>query len=662
MDSSWSDQHPPGRVVKLHFTCRAELPLGSVLRVTGSTLWAPTSLSSPQDPMNAHHIAQERSAEAFPAPPTEDEVPDDHNYDHNQSQNFYTSSVEMVTTPQTYPLWKTRRPVIVVLYKNAKQIQHHYYRYLVVTPGAGGGSGVFPQRFHTQNTNTDNNNTIQEMEDPQQQLPEVHAHTTSEFGAASSPVMMWENPFATVVSDANNSHSHNNTSISSNMMAEASPTTHTNTPSANNPNPIRQMVDLAQLPFRTLDLNVEMASVMAQEEDRLDTWNGADDPSFRPWQIRDSMQSSSHHSSQNKSNANSNANSNSNSSSSSHIKFNELKSQWSDVSHDSLMADANADANANANTDHGSQDALPPQPPNSNQKIFFVCFHLPVVVVKHPTTQIWSASWSESLLAQKEGSKIVANYRAHWIGTITPHPPIQHNDNGDLDKQAIVQLLNDMECTPIFLDPQIQQAHYYGFCKQVLWPAFHNIDLLDLSASGLVSGAKGKGNGNNKGDPNINMDDTLTASDWDQSRLDHWWKAYQTVNAEFAKIVNSLVQAEDYLWIHDYHLSLLPRLLSTVEPGRYCHKVFFLHIPFPTSQIFRELECGEAILEGMLHADVVGFHAFDHARHFLNAAKRILGLNYESLVGGLIGVNFLGKTVLVSMSNVSIESKMADGK
>ena len=89
-------------------------------------------------------------------------------------------------------------------------------------------------------------------------------------------------------------------------------------------------------------------------------------------------------------------------------------------------------------------------------------------------------------------------------------------------------------------------------------------------------------------------------------------------------------------------------------------KVFFLHIPFPTSQIFRELECGEKILTGMLHADVVGFHAFDHARHFLNAAKRILGLNYESLVGGLIGVSFQGSTVLVSMSNVSIEPRMVD--
>jgi len=116
-----------------------------------------------------------------------------------------------------------------------------------------------------------------------------------------------------------------------------------------------------------------------------------------------------------------------------------------------------------------------------------------------------------------------------------------------------------------------------------------------------------------------------------------------------------------YLWIHDYHLALLPKYLCEQERAtKHCRKVFFLHIPFPTSQIFRELECGEQILQGMLHADVVGFHAFDHARHFLNANKRIMGLNYENLQGGLIGVNYMGRTILVSMSNVSIEPNMVD--
>ena len=116
--------------------------------------------------------------------------------------------------------------------------------------------------------------------------------------------------------------------------------------------------------------------------------------------------------------------------------------------------------------------------------------------------------------------------------------------------------------------------------------------------------------------------------------------------------------------IHDYHLSLLPKQLSDRQTekfgGRITRNVFFLHIPFPTSQVFRELDCGETVLEGMLHADVVGFHSFDHARHFLNAAKRILGLNYESLAGGLIGVAYQGRTLLITMSNVSIEPRMVD--
>mmetsp|Transcript_13808 Transcript_13808/g.23980 ORF Transcript_13808/g.23980 Transcript_13808/m.23980 type:complete len:932 (+) Transcript_13808:2-2797(+) len=294
--------------------------------------------------------------------------------------------------------------------------------------------------------------------------------------------------------------------------------------------------------------------------------------------------------------------------------------------------------------------APPPPPPKTlAPRILFICFHLPVVVVK--VQGKWQATWSESLLASKEGSNIVASYRAHWIGTVTPHPPILKED----DRQAVRAILAEMNCTPIFLNPSTRQAHYYGFCKQVLWPAFHNIDLLDLSTSG------GGGNHSNHG-ASANKEAT---SEWDQSRLDHWWQAYRQVNQEFSTVVQDLVDSRDgpqtYLWIHDYHLSLLPMYLSREGAStKLSRKVFFLHIPFPTSQIFRELECGEDILQGMLHADVVGFHAFDHARHFLNASKRIMGLNYESLVGGLIGVNYMGRTVLVSMSNVSIEPKMID--
>lgn len=311
-----------------------------------------------------------------------------------------------------------------------------------------------------------------------------------------------------------------------------------------------------------------------------------------------------------------------------------------DVSMDQDDDDDDDDAPASSAHKPASGQATPPAFSKSS-RIYFVCFHLPVVVVKNNQGE-WQASWSESILARTEGSQILSTYSAYWLGTVTTHPPLQT----DADRETVLELLKKMNCIPIFLDPTMRQSHYYGFCKQVLWPAFHNIDMLDLSTCGWLS------------DPNH------VASDWDQSRLDDWWNAYYVVNKEFLNHMSSLIRAGDIIWIHDYHLSLLPEMLTRFEMERYNMKlsrtVFFLHIPFPTSQIFRELECGEKILKGMLHADVVGFHAFDHARHFLNAAKRILGLNYESLSGGLIGVDYQGRTVLVSMSNVSIEPRMMD--
>ena len=281
----------------------------------------------------------------------------------------------------------------------------------------------------------------------------------------------------------------------------------------------------------------------------------------------------------------------------------------------------------------GGQATPPPTFGPQKQRIFFVCYHLPVVVTQKDGE--WQASWSESILARTEGSQVVSQYQANWIGTVTTNPPITSED----DENAVRELLKTMDCIPLFLDENVRQAHYYGFCKQILWPAFHNVDILDLSV--------------------------LQAQSWDQSRLHGWWDSFQKVNQTFANLMATLVQPQDIVWIHDYHLSLLPKLLYDKETSQnggraLTRKVFFLHIPFPTSQIFRELECGEDLLEGMLHANILGFHTFDHTRHFLNASKRILGLNYETLVGGLIGVHIRGRTVMVTMANVSIEPPHVD--
>jgi trehalose 6-phosphate synthase/phosphatase len=613
---------PTGRVVRLYFTCRAELPIGSSLRVTGSSLWAPTSLTSPSDPMNAHQISQENSTEAnFPSfgNDTEDSM-DFLNNMHGHGINMYASSVEMVTSPEEYPIWRTRQPVVVILNATTSSIQRHYYRYLVVTPGA-----VAPNAEADPFT-----------ADAAVETMEI---STSDGQDGASPVMMWEQPDFPSLEKLTSATSRSSVapgSLLSSIPGVASTSTLGDTDGSD------QFLHLAQLPYRTLDINVETAQVVGPPpEDRLDTWKTPQDATFQPYLIRESMEREKEMVAikkpiQPRRNR------------MSYLEERSLSAMSDDVSlSDRLIP--NLDGTEEVKVDLQNVVLAPPPPRALAPKILFICFHLPVVVVKGNGG--WQATWSESLLASKDGSKIVANYRAHWIGTVTPQPPIMKEE----DRQAVRDILAKMDCTPIFLNPSTRQAHYYGFCKQVLWPAFHNIDLLDLSTSGSGGNHSQHGSSANK----------EATSEWDQSRLDHWWQAYRQVNEEFSSVVQDLIDVRDgheaYLWIHDYHLSLLPMYLSRDgTTTKFCRKVFFLHIPFPTSQIFRELECGEDILEGMLHADVVGFHAFDHARHFLNAGKRIMGLNYESLVGGLIGVNYMGRTVLVSMSNVSIEPKMVD--
>ncbi len=636
--------------------------MGSFLRVTGSTLWAPSAVSA-QDPMNAHHISEEETYNSgFAGTAGENTIvePDEdpmtsagaaggafHTATHQQ---LYASSIPLVTTPETYPVWKTQRPVVVVLYKRASDahhvVQHHYYRYMVVTPAAT----VFTAGITTSSSihmvsGSNFSDAMSDDTDDEQNPASVSVSATVPLGAAgtsddfegTTPVMMWEDPFNGMERQAQRVAEASGLSMASVQNVQLSQG--------------EVAKNLHNLPYRTLDINVETGRPLflddAAMETRLDLWNSPDDESFRPYIIRETINKENHLKLRH-SRAGSAANS-----------APALDAMMTMTTASTLLEGTGVSTLPSTLSQHYPGSMTPPPMFGLNmntiggmQRIYFVCFHLPVVVVQSKTTGVWRAAWSESLLAKTEGSQIINYYEAHWVGTVTTNPPITNEQ----DKQEVRRVLADMHCTPIFIDAELRQKHYSGFCKQVLWPAFHNIDLLDLSRSGWL-GMESHQQGNTTG--------STDESPWDQSRLDGWWKAYQEVNVIFANLMGTLLNPGDILWIHDYHLSLLPKLMDEYEIGKFqrriSKKVFFLHIPFPTSQIFRELECGEALLRGMLHADVLGFHTFDHARHFLNAAKRILGLNYESLVGGLIGVSFNGKTVVVTMSNVSIEPRMIDG-
>jgi trehalose 6-phosphate synthase/phosphatase len=110
------------------------------------------------------------------------------------------------------------------------------------------------------------------------------------------------------------------------------------------------------------------------------------------------------------------------------------------------------------------------------------------------------------------------------------------------------------------------------------------------------------------------------------------WADYQLINRLFAERIAEIAKPGDTIWIHDYHLQLLPKMLRDKELG--VSIAFFLHIPFPPSEIFRMLPIREEILEGILGADTIGFHTESYVRHFKQAAEAIC--SYPQVSGGLL--------------------------
>ncbi|OQR87329.1 trehalose-phosphatase [Achlya hypogyna] len=275
--------------------------------------------------------------------------------------------------------------------------------------------------------------------------------------------------------------------------------------------------------------------------------------------------------------------------------------------------------------------------PDLDATLYLICYHLPIHLTK--VGNQWTAEWDkDSLIARSEGT-IAQSMDVKWVGCVA----MEYNGSPmtPADVAEITELLRAMDAHAVFITPELAVDHYQGYCKSKLWPMFHNVDILDIYSSvwddgEFTSGKEEKNNG-------------------------RWWAAYQEVNRLMATAVATLVKPKDILWVHDYHLLLLPKLVvdfckAAAKPRPQI--VFFLHVPFPTSEIFRELSNGTALLEGVLEVDVVGFHTFDHARHFLNACKRFLGLTYQSRCGVNLGVDYKGRNVVITISHVGIEKEI----
>jgi len=169
-----------------------------------------------------------------------------------------------------------------------------------------------------------------------------------------------------------------------------------------------------------------------------------------------------------------------------------------------------------------------------------------------------------------------------WIGypgDVSRLPPEQ--------KTALEGRLADLRCVPIHLTPGEVSRYYEGFSNGVLWPLFHY--LLDRVPLG-----------------------------------ERDWESYRRVNERFADLVASRYREGDLVWVHDYQLMLVPGLLRKRIPDAKI--AFFLHIPFPSSEVFRILPWRTQLLEGLLGADLVGFHTLSYMRHFATSLMLVLGL------------------------------------
>ncbi len=169
-----------------------------------------------------------------------------------------------------------------------------------------------------------------------------------------------------------------------------------------------------------------------------------------------------------------------------------------------------------------------------------------------------------------------------WIGWPGDTHALSDEQQATLQRQ-----LTDMRAVPVELTAEEVEEFYGGFSNGALWPLFHY--LLDQVP--------------------------LHVRNWD---------AYERVNERFADAVASHHQPGDLVWVHDYQLMLVPQLVRQRVPE--ARVGFFLHIPFPTSEVFRTFPFRARLLEGLLGADLIGFHTAAYMRHFASSLLRTLGV------------------------------------
>lgn len=174
-------------------------------------------------------------------------------------------------------------------------------------------------------------------------------------------------------------------------------------------------------------------------------------------------------------------------------------------------------------------------------------------------------------------------YEIVWVGCP------DFNMDTWLDNQHLFRK-NDYEIHPVFIHRKKEKSLFYnGFCNSTIWPLFHYFpSLAEFSEEEFI--------------------------------------AYRKVNKLFADEILKIAKANDVVWIHDYHLMLLPALLRGVLQGLQIG--FFLHIPFPSHELYKLLpqEWRDELLYALIQSDMIGFQTKDYVNHFLFTLSYFTGI------------------------------------
>ncbi len=183
-------------------------------------------------------------------------------------------------------------------------------------------------------------------------------------------------------------------------------------------------------------------------------------------------------------------------------------------------------------------------------------------------------------------NSVYKEYEGSWIGWTGIANDLHSKEHLNI----INKLLQKEGCLSVDLSSKEIKDFYEGFCNNTIWPLFHYFpQYADFN-------------------PQL-------------------WEAYVEVNRKFADKTLEVIKDNEYLWVHDYQLMLVPQMVKEANPTIKIG--FFLHIPFPSYEIFRTVPWREQLLNGLLGADLIGFHTYDYERHFLSSVRRILGYDVD---------------------------------